>query len=239
MSNINRTWIPFNQAPKRNRARPLAIAGHGPWPWSNHCDSGGQASVAFDGQASIVSTNKWILARYHMVVIMFICIYIYTYNTYINNILIYIHMYIVIYIYIMNIHNIFFENTDINNQCKPLNTHSILLIWIFLSYFPTVCTSVARPRGEKCLKHFSDPNPAPLGSKGVSLCASERARERERVQSRPDTCCCHNFLTCLPNWWLVRKKNTRNSLRKNWTHGDSTTTYHLVIWCRELENHRV
>ena len=88
-------------------------------------------------------------------------------------------MYIVIYIY-MNIHNIFFENTDINNQCKPLNTHSILLIWIFQSYFSTVARLLHAQEERHAWNIFQTQTLLRSGPKGVSLCARERERGRER-----------------------------------------------------------
>ena len=77
----------------------------------------------------------------------------------------------------MNIHNIFFENTDINNQCKPLNTHSILLIWIFLSYFPTVARLLHAQEERNAWNIFQTQT---LLRSGPRESLSVRARERER-----------------------------------------------------------
>ena len=81
-----------------------------------------------------------------------VCIYIYTYTC--------------IYIYI-NEYTHYLETIKIKDDRGPIQSYQLDMDLSIVSVFVYGCTSVARVRGETCLKDFSDP--APHGGPRKSL----------------------------------------------------------------------
>ena len=112
------------------------------------------------------------IAYIYSVHVLYICICVYMYIFVYLSLFVYVFVYVYIYIHThvyiyINEYTHYLETIKIKDDRGPIQSYQLDMDLSIVSVFVYGCTSVARVRGETCLKDFSDP--APHGGPRKSL----------------------------------------------------------------------